>query len=136
MSDPIHTVERKEETHARLGQDLQDHRPRREARCEHGRLDVPAEGGRDQVEGAIEVEAAAEDAAGDAVERGAVPGDLGLVDAEMGGYGAVEALVGEDIVAGVFFRNSLGGDESASSSVWVIVLCWGFGGNLTSFGWC
>lgn len=106
-------MKRKKEAHARLGQNLQDHRPGREAGCEDGGFDVPAQGRGDQVEGTVDVEAAGEDAAGDAVEGGAVPGDLGLVDGEMGGYGAVEALVGEDVVAGVFFGDGLRGDQSA-----------------------
>lgn len=82
-------MESKEEAHARLGQNLQDQRPGREARGEDRRLDVPAEDRGDEVQGAVDVEAAAEDAAGDAVEGRAVPGDLGLVDGEVGGYGAV-----------------------------------------------
>jgi hypothetical protein len=44
---------------------------------------VPAESGRNQVECAVSVEATAEDAAGDTVERGEVPGDLRAVDGEM-----------------------------------------------------
>lgn len=57
-------------------------------------LQVPSEQRSGEVRGAEDVETAAEDGAGDSVEDGAVPGDLGTVDREMGGYGAVEALRG------------------------------------------
>ena len=63
----------------------------------HGRgLEVPAQQRRNQVRGAENVEAAREDAAGDAVEAGRVPGYLGLVDGEVRGDGAVAALGDED----------------------------------------
>lgn len=51
-----------------------------------------------EVRGAEDVEAAAKDGAGDAVKAAEVPGYLGLVDGEVRGDGAVEALVGEDLV--------------------------------------
>lgn len=46
-----------------------------------------------------EVQGAGEGDAGDAVERRGDPCDLGLVDGEVGGYGAVEALADEDFQA-------------------------------------
>lgn len=57
----------------------------------------PKQRGR-EVRGAEDVEAAAKGGAGDAVKGAEVPGDLGLVDGQMRGDGAVEALVGEDLV--------------------------------------
>ncbi len=59
---------------------------------------MPAHQRRDQVGGAEDVEAAAERRAGDAVERGSVPGYLRFVDGEVRGYGPVEALLHEDFV--------------------------------------
>jgi hypothetical protein len=46
---------------------------------------------------AEEIEGAGEDDGGQTVEARAVPGDLGLVDGQMRGDGAVEALLGEDL---------------------------------------
>ena len=83
-----------------LGEDLKGGGPSGEAGGEHGALEVPADGGRDEVEDAEGVEAAGEGDAGDAVERTAVPGDLRLVDAEVGSDGAVQALLCEDLVVG------------------------------------
>ncbi|KAL8754831.1 MAG: hypothetical protein Q9184_004994, partial [Pyrenodesmia sp. 2 TL-2023] len=76
-----------------------------------GGFDVPAEERRDQVE------AAGKDGAGDAVEGREQPGDLGLVDGQMRGYGAGEALLVEDFIAVikrdfVGWRNRLGGGGS------------------------
>ena len=57
---------------------------------------MPSEQRRREVGGAENVEAPAENGAGDAVEDAEVPGALGLVDGEVGGDGPVEALGGED----------------------------------------
>lgn len=59
---------------------------------------MPARQRRDEVGGAEDVEAAAEDAARDAVERRSVPGYLRAVDGEVRGDGAVAALGGEDLL--------------------------------------
>jgi hypothetical protein len=61
---------------------------------------VPAEGGRNQVERAVGVEATAEDAAGDTVQRRQIPGNLRAVDGEMRRDGAVQTLLSEDVVVG------------------------------------
>lgn len=84
---------------------------------------MPAQQGGHEVGGAEEVEPARERAAGDAVQRRGVPGHLGLVDGEVRGDGAVQALGGEDGVGvrglgGLGFRvrfcgRGLEGDVSA-----------------------
>lgn len=82
-----------------------------------------------QVGGTEDVEAAGEDAAGDAVEGGCVPGDLGLVDRQVRGDGTVEALGGEDGVGvggfgglglrGGFRGGGLEGDVPAMRVSWI-----------------
>lgn len=57
---------------------------------------MPPQQRANEVSEAEDVEGAGDGAAGDAVEAGEVPGDLGLVDGEVRGDGAVEALGGED----------------------------------------
>lgn len=96
-----------------LGEDLECQRPGGEAGGEHGALEVPADSRRDQVEDAEDVEAAGEGNAGDTVEGGAVPGDLRLVDAEMGCDRAVQALLCEDLVRGLGGGHGRGGGVSA-----------------------
>lgn len=67
----------------------------------HGaRLQVPPQQRGRQVRRREDVHAAREHAAGDAVERGPVPGDLGAVDGKVRGDGAVQTLGGEDGVGG------------------------------------
>ena len=66
-------------------------------RGERGALEVPAEEGRGEVRRAEDVDGAAEAGAREALPDGAAEPGLGLVvDLEMGGDGAVEALLGED----------------------------------------
>lgn len=89
MPHPIITVKHKRPCHGKLGGHLQQHRPRSEGSREHSGFDVPAEVGRDEIEGAVDVEDTADGAAGDAVQSGEVPGYLRTVDGEVGGYGAV-----------------------------------------------
>jgi hypothetical protein len=100
MPQAVERVVRERHGNGELGEDLEGERPGREAGGEHGALEVPADGGRDEVEDAEGVEAAGEGDAGDTVERRAVPGDLRLVDAEVGSDGAVQALLCEDLVVG------------------------------------
>lgn len=64
---------------------------------------MPAEQRGDEVCGAEGVEAAREDGACDPVQGGGVPCYLGAVDGEVGGYGALSALGGEDFVGGGWF---------------------------------
>lgn len=61
---------------------------------------MPAEVRSDEVGGTEEVEAAGEEGACDAVQAGEVPCDLRSVDGEVRSDGALEALFGEDLVAG------------------------------------
>lgn len=100
-----------------LGEGLEGEGPRGEAGGEHGALEVPADGGRDEVEDAEGVEAAGEGDAGDTVERRAVPGDLRLVDAEVGSDGTVEALLCEDLVRGLGRAHGCGGGVSVGAVV-------------------
>jgi hypothetical protein len=83
-----------------LEPDLGDHGPGRERRGQRGRLEVPAEQGRDEIGGAEEVEEPGQADAGDAVEAGHVPRDLRAVDAQVWRDGAVPALRGQDGVGG------------------------------------
>jgi len=74
---------------------------------------VPAHVWSDEVCCAEDVEHAAQRAAGDAVHDRAVPGDLWAVDAQVWGDGAVEALLGEDLVAvGELLDRGLGRGQS------------------------
>lgn len=57
---------------------------------------MPSEQGGSEVGGCEDIEAAGEQGGGDAVEAGQVPGDLGLVDGEVGRDGTEAALGGED----------------------------------------
>lgn len=57
---------------------------------------MPAKERGDQICRAEDIEAAAKDGAGDAVQRRERPAQLWAIDSEMGGYGSVEALGGED----------------------------------------
>lgn len=64
-----------------------------------GRLDLPAQQGRGQVRRRENVQAAAEDAAGNTVPDGATEPRLRrVVDLQMGGDGALAALGGQDRV--------------------------------------
>ena len=100
MPQTVERVVSERHRNSELRQSLKSQGPGREAGSEHRALEVPADGGRDEVQDAEGVEAAGEGDAGDAVERRAVPGDLRLVDAEVGGDGAVQALLCEDLVVG------------------------------------
>lgn len=100
MPQTIERVVRERHGERELGEGLEGERPGREAGGEDRALEVPADGGRDEVEDAEGVEAAGEGDAGDAVEGRAVPGDLRLVDAEVGSDGTVQALLCEDLIVG------------------------------------
>ena len=96
MPDAVPSMKRKRPRNPKL-QDALAHGAEAAEPLRHGgRLEVPAQQWRNQVRGAEYVDAAREDAAGDAVEGGSVPGDLGLVDGEVGGDGPVAALGDED----------------------------------------
>lgn len=117
VSDAVEAVEGERKADEELGRELGDNRPGSEGGGERGALKVPAQGGGRQVGEAEEVEGARHDDSGQAVEHGQVPGDLGLVDAEMGCYGAVQALFGEDLARGLGVGDNLGCGESAIVSL-------------------
>ena len=73
---------------------------------------MPADGRRNEVQGAESVEGAREGDTGHAVERRAVPGDLRLVDAEVRRDGAVQALLCKDGVRGLGGGHVCGGGIS------------------------
>lgn len=112
MPQAVKRVVSERQRNSDLGEDLKGQRPSGEAGGDGGALEVPADGGRDQVCGAEDVEGAGESDTGDAVEGTAVPGDLRLVDAEMGRDGAVQALLCEDGVGCLGFGDGLGGGGS------------------------
>ena len=70
---------------------------------------MPPEQRRDEIRDPEEVECAGQRDARDAVQARGDPGDLRLVDGEVGGDGAVEALLGEDGVAVVVGDGLCGG---------------------------
>lgn len=76
---------------------------------------MPAESGRGEVCGRPQVETAGEGDAGDTVQGTADPAHLGTVDGKVGGNGAVQALLGQDLgwVLGV----GRGGDGPAYMGV-------------------
>jgi hypothetical protein len=84
---------------------------------------VPSEQRSNEVCGSEDVEAAGEDGASETVRDGEDPGDLWLVDCEVGGGGSVLALGDEDLVAvfggELFCRCGCG---SVPSSVCILVL--------------
>jgi hypothetical protein len=127
MPQAVERVVSERQRDRNLRQNLKSQRPRGEAGSEHGALEVPADSRRDQVQDAENVEAAGEGDAGDAVERATVPGDLRLVDAEMGRDGAVQALFGEDRVRGLGGGHGCGGGGS-------VVRC-GVSGRKRPCGW-
>lgn len=112
MPDSIERVESEGERKQSLGRELESHRPGGESGGEGGALEVPAECGRGEVGQTEEVESTGQGDSGDSVERGEVPGYLGLVDSQVGGDGAVEALFGEDLVGGFAFAHGLGCGQS------------------------
>lgn len=96
MPDAVEGVEDEGEGEQRLGGDLCGQRPGGEGGSDGLGLEVPAGERGDGVGGEEDVEAARQQRAGDTVERRGVPGDLRLVDAQVGGDGAAQALLLED----------------------------------------
>ena len=112
MPAAINAMESERQCHQRLRKQFQRNRPCRERSCHHRAFQVQADVWRDQVEAAKDVEAAAENAARDAVECREVPCHLCFVDSEMGRYGAVEPLLGEDALVFGLRGDCLGGGQS------------------------
>lgn len=117
MPEAVERVVGERQRNRSLRKNLERQRPGGEAGGNDGTLEVPADGRRDQVCGAEDVKGSREGNASDTVEGGAIPGDLGLVDAEMGCDGAVQALLCEDLVAGLTGGEVLGGGGSAVGSL-------------------
>lgn len=96
-------------------------------------LDVPAEEGRDEVGAKVDVESGRETTAGDTgPDGGAEPGLLHLVDCQVRGDGAAEALLCEKLEA--ILGGELGGCDGAvrlEKLVSIVILvhrvCWVFG---------
>ena len=112
MPQAVEGVKRERQRDERLDRHLQRSRQRAEGSSQDGALKVPAECRGDEVCQREDVQAAGQGGAGDAVERGRVPGYLWAVDGEVGGHGAVETLFGEDVVV-VGLVCGLGGGWSA-----------------------
>lgn len=120
MAEAVQAVEEEGEGDGRLSSDLRSDRPAGDGGNHGGSLEVPAHGGGHEVGEAEEVEAAAEHDAGDTVERGGDPGDLGAVDGQMRGDGAVTALLDEDLL-GLILLNVVGGGHSATHSQYALL---------------
>lgn len=112
VPDAVEAVESERKADEELGRELGDNRPGAEGSGERGALEVPAQGGGGQVSEAEDVEGARHDDSGQTVEHRQVPGNLGLVDAEMRCYGTVQALFGEDLARGLGIGDNLGCGES------------------------
>lgn len=98
MPNAIKRMERKGHRNNELQSSLHQQRQASKRRSHARRIQVPAEQGRDEICGTENVEPAGENAAGDTVQCGENPGDLGLVDCEVGRDGATFALLDEDLV--------------------------------------
>lgn len=114
MPDSIPAVEGERHGNRRLDQALCDVSEGTESLGDGRRLEVPAEQRRDGVGSEEGVGAGGEGNTSDTVEGGEDPGELGLVDAEMGSDGAVETLLLED---GLGLRLGGGGSVDGVSSM-------------------
>lgn len=98
--DAVDKVEGKGESKSELDGALDDEGQGSEAGSQRGALDVEAQERGGEICGEVDVGGAGEHAAGDTGPGGgAEPGLLHLVDAQVGGDGAVQALVDEDLLA-------------------------------------
>lgn len=109
MPHAVETVKGEGQGRGKLQSELGRQGPGAEGGRKTGALEMPAKERRDEIGGEEDIEASGENGAGDAIERTEVPCDLWSVDGEMGRYGAVETLSGEDLVIGT---DSLRGDWS------------------------
>lgn len=114
MPHTVEAVEEHGESEEALKRDLGRDRPSSDRRNHAGRLEMPSRVRRSEVGKTKEVQRAGKRDAGDAVERRGVPGDLRLVDGEVGRDGAVEALLYKDF-GGRILGCGLRGCESGSS---------------------
>lgn len=109
MSQAVDAVEKEWQSNSKLGRCLSPQWPCGDRRDYGLALEMPAQRGSSEVCNAEEVETAAENYAGDAVEAGGVPGDLWFVDGQMRGDGTLEALFCKDL-----FTSALGVCKSDS----------------------
>lgn len=98
MSQAVEGVEGEGQGEGSLERQLCSEGPGGEGGGDGEGLEVEADKGRDGIGGAKGVHGACENDAGNAVGAGQVPGQLGLVDGEMGGDGTELALGDEDVV--------------------------------------
>lgn len=95
--DAVDSVEHERPCQRHLYTTLDQQRQSREGSSHGGGLEVPAGERGDQVADAVDVQAAGEEHAREALEDGrAEKGLLLVVDLEVGGHGAIEALFGEE----------------------------------------
>lgn len=97
MSNAVHAVESKWHRNAQFNRELGGNGQSTEGRNERRRFQMPAHSWSNEVGRSKDVQTTGEDRAGDTVEGRQVPGNLGLIDREMWGNGAVEALLGKDL---------------------------------------
>lgn len=97
MPNAIQTVEGNGHGQTELDQHFGEQRQRTKRRRNRGRLQMPADNGRDQVRRGVDVERARGDRARDSVQSTRVPGDLGTVDGQVRSDRSVQALLGEDL---------------------------------------
>ena len=96
MPNAVERVEEHGERKEALQGNLGSRGPGRDRRDHRRRLEVPSRVRRDEVCEAEEVQRAGQRDARDAVQRRGDPGDLRLVDGQVGRDGAREALLAQD----------------------------------------
>lgn len=99
MPEAVERVEGESESSEGLEADLYGDGPGGDGGNERLRLEVPAGEGGDSVGGEEGVHATRDDAAGDTVQSGGVPGNLRAVDGKVWRDGAVQALLLQNVVA-------------------------------------
>ena len=107
MPDPVEAVKGERHCDSNLHQYLCSDGPRSKGGRYARTIQVPSKQRSAEICGAEDVKPAAEDRAGDPVERGEIPRDLRFVDSQMGRDGTVAALLFKDRVGGCVF-DSLG----------------------------
>jgi hypothetical protein len=124
MSKSVVAVVEERERKEGLETHLDCQRPRRDSRNHRLRLHVPSGDRGCEVSETKEVQRAGENDGGQTVEARAVPGDLRLVDGEMRGDGALEALFGENLGGFGFGGRESVGHVSTGLLAAKVVLPW------------
>jgi len=112
MPEAVVRVEEEGEGEEALDAELNGEWPGGDGGNHRLRLEVPSGVGGGQVGEAEDVERAAEGDSSDTVQGGSIPGDLGLVDGQVGGDGAVQALLVDNLL-GLLLGSGFGGGEPA-----------------------